>query len=151
MAFPTMAGVHALIGIGEGIITALVLVAIARARPELIAEPTDPAPSRRYGVVAFYGVLIALGLALFISPLASESPDGLDKAAEKLGFDGKAKVVVTSPMPEYKIVRISAGKLGTSLAGAAGTAVVFSLSYLLARVLVPKSKPGGLADGASPQ
>jgi cobalt/nickel transport system permease protein len=32
----TMAGVHALIGIGEGVITALVVVAVAKVRPDLI-------------------------------------------------------------------------------------------------------------------
>jgi cobalt/nickel transport system permease protein len=138
VVFPTMAGVHMLIGIGEGLITALVLVAISQTRPELMLEPTDAAPSRPYGVVVVYGALIALGLALFISPLASQSPDGLDKTAEQLGFEGKAKVVMPTPMPEYKMEWISASKLSTSIAGAVGTVAVFALSWLLARALVPK-------------
>ncbi|MBI4580546.1 MAG: PDGLE domain-containing protein, partial [Planctomycetes bacterium] len=151
VAFPTMAGVHMLIGIGEGLITALVLTAVAQARPELIVEPTGSASSRPYGAVAAYGLLIALGLAVFISPFASESPDGLDQTAEKLAFDSQATVVVPALMPEYKIERISRVKLGTSLAGAVGTLVVFGLSWLLARALVPKSGPKDVADIAPPQ
>ncbi|MBN1341249.1 MAG: PDGLE domain-containing protein [Phycisphaerae bacterium] len=151
VALPAMAGVHALIGIGEGIITALVLVAVAQARPELIVEPTGAASSRSYAAVVCYGVLIALGLALFISPFASESPDGLDMTAEKLGFDGKANVVTPAPMPEYKIERMSAGRLGTSLAGAAGTVVVFVFSWLLARALVPRTGAVEVADPPGPE
>ncbi|MBV9127237.1 MAG: energy-coupling factor ABC transporter permease, partial [Verrucomicrobia bacterium] len=36
VVFPAMAGVHALIGVGEAIITALVIAAVGRARPELL-------------------------------------------------------------------------------------------------------------------
>jgi cobalt/nickel transport system permease protein len=151
VAFPTMAGVHMLIGIGEGLITALVLVAVSQARPELIVDTTDAAPCPPYGAVAAYGVLIALGLALFISPFASESPDGLDKSAQGLGFDSKARVVVPAPMSEYKIKWISAAKVGTSIAGAVGTVVVFGLSWVLAKALVPKSSRKDLADPAPPQ
>ncbi len=37
IVFPAMAGVHALIGIGEGLITVAVLAALRRARPDLLA------------------------------------------------------------------------------------------------------------------
>jgi cobalt/nickel transport system permease protein len=36
VVFPAMAGVHALIGLGEGLITALALGAIRAARPDLL-------------------------------------------------------------------------------------------------------------------
>ena len=151
VAFPTMAGVHMLIGIGEGLITALVLVAIAQAGPELFVESRETAPARSYGVVVAYGMLIALGLALFASPFASSSPDGLDHTAEKLGFDKHARTVVPAPMSDYKIGRIELPRLSTSLAGAVGTVVVFGLSWVLARALVPHSRPGDVADIAPPQ
>jgi cobalt/nickel transport system permease protein len=140
-----MAGVHMLIGIGEGLITALVLVAIARARPELLEPKVAPAPVRPYGVVVAYGVLIALGLALFVSPLASKWPDGLDKTAEFLGFvDKAAGPILPAPIPEYEMPGIHWGPLATSIAGAAGTIIVFVLAWLLTRVLVPKAKPEGV-------
>ncbi|MEI2701489.1 MAG: energy-coupling factor ABC transporter permease [Baekduia sp.] len=40
VVFPAMAGVHMLIGVGEGVITMLVLSAIAASRPDLIGEST---------------------------------------------------------------------------------------------------------------
>jgi hypothetical protein len=87
--------------------------------------------------------LIALGLALFVSPLASRWPDGLDRTAELLGFKEKAVApMVPAPMPDYEVPGFHWTTLGTSLAGAVGTIVVFALAWLLARALVPKGAAG---------
>lgn len=147
VALPAMAGIHMLIGLGEGIITALVLVAVARARPELL-EPDDATePRRPYGAVVCYGSLIALGLALFVSPLASRWPDGLDRTAEFLAFKGKAAApLVPAPIPDYEMPGFRWGTLGTSIAGAVGTIVVFGLAWLLARALVPRTGRDGAAS-----
>jgi len=143
VALPTMAGVHMFIGIGEGLITVLVLVAIARTRPELLQPEAAPGAGRSYGVILAYGGLIALGLALFVSPLASRWPDGLDRTAELLGFKEKAVApMVPAPMPDYEVPGFHWTTLGTSLAGAVGTIVVFVLAWLLARALVPKGAAG---------
>jgi len=142
VVLPAMAGIHMLIGIGEGLITGLVLAAIARARPELLRPDAATEPRRSYGAIVAYGVSIALGLALFASPLASRWPDGLDRTAERLGF--KAKAVATSipaVLPDYEMPGIHWSVLGTSIAGALGTVVVFVLAWLLARVLVPMADP----------
>ena len=147
VVLPAMAGIHMLIGVGEALITALVLVAIARARPELLQpdEATEPRPS--YGAVVAYGGVIALGLALFVSPLASRWPDGLDKTAEALGFKDKtAAPVLPAPIPDYEVPGLHWSTLGTAIAGAAGTIVVFVLAWLLARVLVPKTRPENTAS-----
>jgi len=142
VALPAMAGVHMLIGIGEGLITALVLVAIARARPELLQPDEAAGRTRSYGTVVAYGGVIALGLALFVSPLASRWPDGLDRTAEVLGFKEKAVApIVPAPIPDYKMPGMHWSTLGTSIAGAVGTVVVFALAWLFARALVPKGKP----------
>jgi cobalt/nickel transport system permease protein len=143
VALPAMAGVHMLIGIGEGLITALVLVAVARSRPELVQLESATEPRRSYGAVVAYGGLIALGLALFVSPLASKWPDGLDWTAEVLGFKEKAvSPTVPAPMPDYQLPWFRWTTLGTSLAGGIGTIVVFALAWLLARALVPKGSAG---------
>jgi len=129
-----MTGVHMLIGVGEAVITALVLSTVSMARPDLI--DSVPAGQRRsYAPVLVYGGLIALGMALFVSPFASSSPDGLDKTAKLLGFSGKAASSVTAPMPEYRITGIP---LATSIAGAIGTIIVFGGAWVLARSLVRK-------------
>jgi len=140
VALPAMAGVHMLIGVGEGLITALVLVAVGRARPELVSPRAVTETSFRPLVV--YGGLIALGIALFASPFASQWPDGLDRTAEALGFAEKARApVVPAPVPDYAMPGIHGSALATAMAGAAGTVVVFGLAWVLARVLVPRSKP----------
>ncbi len=141
VVLPAMAGVHMLIGIGEGLITALVLAAIARTRPELVLPDAAAATTRSYGAVVIYGGLLALGLALFASPFASQWPDGLDKTAEALGFGEKAaEPILPSPIPEYAMPGIQWSAMSTAAAGAVGTLVVFLLAWLLARVLVPQVK-----------
>ena len=147
LALPAMAGIHILIGVGEALITALVLVAIARARPELLQPDEATQPKRSYGAVVAYGGLIALGLALFVSPLASRWPDGLERAAEALGFKAKAAApILPAPIPEYEVPGIHWSALGTAIAGAVGTIVVFVMAWLLARVLVPKTRPENTAS-----
>jgi len=143
VALPAMAGIHMLIGIGEGLITALVLVAIARMRPELVQLDATAGPRRSYSTIAAYGGLITLGLALFVSPLASRWPDGLDRTAEILGFKEKTvATIVPAPMPDYEVSGVHWSTLGTSIAGAVGTIVVFVLAWVLARALVPKGTAG---------
>ena len=85
-----MVNVHLLIGLGEAAITVLVIVAIQHTQPELI-DPSAPAAgalSRRQ--IVGYGLLISLGLALFVSPFACTWPDGLEKVAGALGFAHRA-------------------------------------------------------------
>ena len=140
VVLPAMAGIHMFIGVGEGFITALVLVAIARARPELLQPQAPVASTRSYGAVLIYGGLIALGLALFASPFASSWPDGLERTAEALGFREKAaNPLLPAPLPDYEMPGMHWSVLSTSLAGGVGTIVVFVLAWLLARVLVPKA------------
>jgi cobalt/nickel transport system permease protein len=143
VVLPAMAGVHMLIGIGEALITALVVVGVARARPELLQPDDATEPRASFGAVVAYGGLIALGLALFVSPLASRWPDGLDRTAEVLGFKEKAVTpVVAAPMSDYQVPWFHWTTLGASLAGAVGTIVVFAFAWLLARALVPKGARG---------
>ena len=122
--FPAMAGVHMLIGIGEGAITALVVAAVARVRPELIEEGAPATLRKTYREVLVYGLLLSLGLALFVAPFACRWPDGLESVAAKLGFEQRGPVIETAHW---------------WLSGA-GVLVAFGLAWALARVLVPKEK-----------
>ena len=138
VVLPAMGGVHMLIGLGEGAITALVLVAVARARPELLdakAEMTRP------GQVLVLGLIAALGLALFVSPFACSWPDGLEKIAGHLGFEHFAseKPLVSAPMPEYGLPGVK-GAWVTPLVGAVGTMTAFVLAWVMARTLTPKKE-----------
>lgn len=140
-AFPAMAGVHMLIGVGEGLISALVYAAIERTRPELIPENNLPLQPRRHGELFAYGLLAALGVAIFIAPFACSWPDGLDSVAKKLGFDHKlAAPMLYAPAPDYRVPGIRWAIGATALAGAIGSLIVCGLAWLLGRFLVTEQK-----------
>ena len=85
-----MAGVHMVMGVGEALITTLVVLAISRTRPEILADGADGLPPRGVGEAVVFGLVISLGLGMFVSPLASTWPDGVKTVAATLGFLGRA-------------------------------------------------------------
>ena len=134
-AFPAMTSVHMIIGLAEGLITALVLAALAKARPDLLPKP-DAGPA---GTLPVSLVLTAtVSFALLVTPFSFDLPDGLEKVAATVGFDQRA-VANAGPFADYRIPGIGSAVLATGLAAAAGTLIVFLLSLLLARALVPAS------------
>lgn len=143
IVFPAMVDVHLLIGLGEAAITVLVVVAIQRSRPELI-DPSAPASGAlSYRQIMGYGLLISLGLALFVSPFACAWPDGLEKVADRLGFAHRAagQLLVAAPLADYHLSWVKSAPLATSLAGVIGTFIVFILAFAVARMVVPKTAP----------
>jgi len=126
---PTMAGIHAFIGIGEGLITAGALALIYASRPDLLKAGGE----RKAGGAALWvgGLIIALALAV-ASPLASASPDGLERVAEQRGFLDAAKGPVYEVIPDYIMPGVSNEALATILAGIIGTLLVFGIAALVA-------------------
>ena len=148
--FPAMISVHALIGIGEGLITSLVILAIARTRSDLL-EPENAPVARGAGIEFLaFGLVIALGLAIFVSPYACSWPDGLDKVAAKFGFSGHAATLIKSWIPDYKMPGVSSAGIATAIAGALGTLVMFGLACLIGRVLVREKGVPAPADAPPP-
>ena len=134
-----MISVHALIGIGEGLITSLVILAIARTRPDLLDAEDAAAAGRGTGwEFLAYGLVIALGLAIFVSPYACAWPDGLDKIAQQFGFAGHTATLIQTWIPDYKMPGISSAGIATAIAGALGTLLMFGLACVVGRVLVQK-------------
>ncbi len=82
-------------------------------------------------------LLVALLIAVALSPFASSSPDGLERVATDLGFidRGEGKNVFTAPAPDYIFPGIENEALATSVAGAAGTLLTFGIMYGLARLI----------------
>lgn len=80
---------------------------------------------------------LALGLAAFVSPWASGSPDGLERVAEDKGFLHLAEappVWRASPMADYGIGFLGEGAVSTGAAGALGVLAAWGLSVLAARL-----------------
>jgi cobalt/nickel transport system permease protein len=138
VVFPAMLGTHALIGIGEGLITSLVILTIARTRPDLLETETAPATRGTGWEFLAFGLVIALGLAIFVSPYACAWPDGLDKVAQQFGFEGRAATLIKTWIPDYKMPGISSEGIATAIAGAIGTLIMFGLACVVGRVLVKK-------------
>ena len=139
VAFPAMANVHMLIGIGEGLATGLITMAVMRARPELVAGVRKPEPGGQplAGFVG-YGLVISAGLALFVAPFACPWPDGLESVAQALGFAGRMTApTLDAPLAEYRVPLIGSPTVATAVAGLIGTVLAFIAAYLLTRTLVP--------------
>jgi cobalt/nickel transport system permease protein len=129
MALPAMAGVHVLIGVGEGLITVGALALVSVVRPDLAEMGQRGAPGGLRWALA--GLAVALILTL-ISPLASPHPDGLERVAEDLGFLEAARDAPYEVAPDYTFPGISNEALATIAAGVAGALLVFGVAVGMA-------------------
>lgn len=130
-----MLSVHALIGLGEALITVAALTFIFQTRPDLLDEKSAAAQSGRGWV--FVGVVISL-IVVLLSPLASVSPDGLNRVAMDLGFIHSAQAA-NGPLAGYVIPFLANSSLAKILAGALGAAIVLTLVFVTGRTLQKKS------------
>lgn len=78
---------------------------------------------------------VCLAVAIF-SPLASSSPDGLEKVAEDKGFIGLAGSPSFQVITDYIFPGIQNEALATIMAGVIGTLILFGLAYGVAFLLV---------------
>lgn len=137
IALPAMAGIHALIGIGEGLITVGALALLVATRPDLVEAERAPAPAGMRWV--WGGLAVALVLAL-LSPLASPYPDGLERVAEDLGFIERAQEPLYEVIPDYVFPGISNEALATVAAGIVGTLIVYGVAVGLAALFRRKAE-----------
>jgi len=153
--FGAMVGVHTLIGLGEGLITAATLSAVLAVRPDLVAGAADLpraalAERGRWSPrgALWAAVLTVAVVAAAVSQLASSSPDGLERVAGDQGIEGSSDAPSTaahSVFADYATRGIDneqlslalAGLTGAVLAGAVGTGVLAS------------ARRGRLAGGAT--
>ena len=123
-----MVTTHLIIGLGEGIITALIVTLLMRVRPDLVYayDRSDENTTK----VSFYGLFIILILLLsLVTPFASSSPDGLESVAEEFGFTQTDGVVLL--LEDYGIDAINNNFLSTVLSALLGVTVVAVLFNLI--------------------
>jgi cobalt/nickel transport system permease protein len=82
------------------------------------------------------GLLVALLLAFFVSPLASNSPDGLNKVAADHGLDSNAKAssanpASKSPTANYSTKGISDTRLSKGVSGVIGVLLTLLIGWAL--------------------
>ena len=129
---PAMLGVHALIGLGEALITMAALTYIEQTRPDLLGIDNSKDAGGRGWIVA--GILVSL-IAIFISPLASGNPDGLEKVAQDLGFLNQGLGSPYQILPDYTVPFFGETALSTVMAGIVGAVVIAGLIILIGRNL----------------
>lgn len=153
-----MLGVHAIIGIGEGLITAALVGGVALAAPGSLALSgarlqAGPVRSIGFGAGLAGGVAraerramivlgsVAVGAAGGLSWAASPSPDGLAATAASLGFAGAARdhALAGFPLAGYG----ETGGLLIGLAGLIGIALCVGAARGAARVIRPAQVPAG--------
>ncbi|MFZ5856505.1 MAG: energy-coupling factor ABC transporter permease [Chloroflexota bacterium] len=132
IVLPAMLGVHMLIGIGEAVVTVAALAFIEQTRPDLLNAKSTAEKGGRGWVYA--GVVIAL-LAVFLSPLASAFPDGLERVAENVGFLEQGQSAPYQILPDYTIPFLGETALSTIVAGAVGALVLLGLMVVIGNML----------------
>ena len=128
----SMLGIHALIGVGEAVITTLTVGAVIASRPDLVhgARCAQLATAgRRRPMKTFIAATACVTVALVagLGPFASSNPDGLEKVAAEKGIVAPSTTTPSrTPLAGYSISGID-DEIGTSLAGVAGTAITVTL------------------------
>lgn len=125
-----MISTHLLIGLGEGIITALIVSLLLRVRSDLVYVNSKKNKSNTLSTS--YGVLIALILSLtLVTPYASSSPDGLESVASDFGFEETDGVVLL--LEDYGISSINNNFVSTTLSVLLGVLAIAGLGTLFFR------------------
>jgi cobalt/nickel transport system permease protein len=137
IAFGTVAGamlgVHALIGLGEGLITAVAYFLLA--------------PRTVSGIIGRRAVVVPLSaacvIALLLSPFASRWPDGLERVADGFNLLPAGGNDFLAPLAEYRIPLEGSEILAIGLAGLCGALLTFSLAWLVGWQLLSLNRHGG--------
>lgn len=147
--FGAMVGVHILIGIGEGVISALTVGAVLASRPDLVfgARDLERAQLQESGKVplrAFIigGLAVTLLIATVVSQFAVDNPDGLESVAEDSGFISSAQEhsLGESLFADYATSGINNEGLSLAIAGTAGVVITLAVGYGLFRAIRPRER-----------
>lgn len=136
IVIPAMLGIHALIGIGEALITVAALAFILQSRPDLLGDESESAKGSRGWVVA--GGIISL-IVVLLSPVASSDPDGLERVASDMGILGSGRTTPFQILPDYTLPFLGTTPASTVIAGIVGILVVAVIIVLLGQGMKAKS------------
>ena len=131
VVLPIMLGIHALIGIGEALITVAALGFIKQSRPQLLQEGANVS---REGSWIIAGLIAVMFVVLF-APLASGSPDGLEWVAETTGFIDTAQDSSYEILPDYTIPALGETGISTILSVVIGALLVGAVMWVVSKGL----------------
>ena len=152
--FAAMVGVHALIGVGEAVISALAVGAVLASRPDLVFGARDldfseasarrPIPVRTFLIG---GLLAAVFVAAIVSQFAVDKPDGLEFVAETQGFAESAQDHrwADSIFADYATAGIENRSLSLAIAGTVGTLTALLVAWGMTMAVRDKPpRPAGV-------
>lgn len=138
--FAAMVGVHLLIGVGEGLISAMTVGAVMATRPDLVYGARDiktgDEVARRVPMRAFIfaGIAAAVILATVVSQFAFDAPDGLESVAADTGIVGQ-ETQSGSIFADYATTGIENEPLSLAIAGLVGVALTLCVGFGLFRAI----------------
>ena len=119
-----MVGTHAMIGVGEAIITVAVCMLLS----------TDTV-SRNTNWRVSVSLTAAFLVALLLSPFASGFPDGLEWIAGKYAFLHESAPAFVGPLPDYTVPFVSNEVFSTGFAGVIGVLISFASAWFMLRLM----------------
>ncbi|MDA1158611.1 MAG: energy-coupling factor ABC transporter permease [Planctomycetota bacterium] len=147
--FTLMVTLHALIGVGEAIITGFVVSVIYQQRSDLIdaAQTSRNSAAASVSRVVTAGLVCALAVAAFAAPFASGLPDGLDSVADRFRI-AAADQSVSGLFTDYDTIPMAGWQsLSVSVAGIGGSLAVFAAALLIGRA-IPMNSPTIAAEAS---
>ncbi len=127
-ALVAVGGGHALMGIGEGVITGAILGMVLRARPELVSGVQPPSAWDRAFAYTVTGAAVLVAVAA--GYLASQRPDVFESAANRLGVAELETAYLTAPFADY-----TAPLGGALFAALVGVVIVFGVAWFVGRAV----------------
>jgi cobalt/nickel transport system permease protein len=152
--FAAMVGVHLLIGIGEGVISAMTVGAVLTTRPDLVygardIVQSDDGAGQKVPLRTFIvgGLLASLILAMVVSQFAFDDPDGLESVAEQTGITGE-EATSGSIFADYATAGVGNETISLAIAGLVGVIITLAVGFGLAHAIRgPKPLPGTPREG----
>lgn len=141
---------HALIGVGEALITGAVLAFVLTRRADLVPTPGPVGMASQVESFAVAGLVTALAVAAILAPFKSDHPDGLDAVSQSMKFDSLQIERPALVLSDYALPVPGLSwwpGLPVSAAGILGTLVVFGGAALLAGVTHRRAVPVPVVDG----
>ncbi len=129
---PAMLGTHALIGLGEAVLTAVICASFASAPEQGSARRLTLAP-----------LTAAAVMALLLSPWASNWPDGLEWVAAKYDFLHESAPAFAGLLADYILPGFRNAWLAGGLAGLMGVGLTFAAAWAAQRLLALRAASAG--------
>ena len=135
--FAAMVGVHVLIGIGEGVISALAVGAVLASRPDLVYGARDLDRSQltdtnqvKTRTFILGGIMVALAFGAVVAQFSSSEPDGLEAVAESEGFvdSGAEHALADTLFADYATEGLSNETMSLAVAGIVGTLLTLAVA-----------------------